>query len=204
VRDRKWSRAGSQTGQPPPRMNPGVRHAEGPTQTAVAWIRSCLMRCSARPAGGGGRGGRASARSCSMPMRGHATRAWGPAFTCQHTPPPPQDEMARTQKNKATSGHLGSLKVRTARHARSCRMRHQRHTRHSAMCLLSPATHAQTHSHAHILPACLPVHPQAKLAKLRREILEPKGGGGGGAGDGACFTAQHPLRLQFRRRGGKL
>ena len=25
---------------------------------------------------------------------------------------------------------------------------------------------------------------QAKLAKLRREILEPKGGGGGGAGEG--------------------
>ena len=41
-------------------------------------------------------------------------------------------EMARTQKNKATAGHLGLLK--------------------------------------------------AKLAKLRREILEPKGGGGGGGG----------------------
>jgi small GTP-binding protein len=42
--------------------------------------------------------------------------------------------MARTQKNKATAGHLGILK--------------------------------------------------AKLAKLRREILEPSGGGGGGKGDG--------------------
>lgn len=29
------------------------------------------------------------------------------------------------------------------------------------------------------------VRPQAKLAKLRRELLEPKGGGGGGgAGEG--------------------
>jgi ribosome-interacting GTPase 1 len=47
-----------------------------------------------------------------------------------------EDEMARTQKNKATMGHLGMLK--------------------------------------------------AKLAKLRRELLEPsKGGGGGGGGEGA-------------------
>mmetsp|Transcript_6877 Transcript_6877/g.28148 ORF Transcript_6877/g.28148 Transcript_6877/m.28148 type:complete len:377 (-) Transcript_6877:30-1160(-) len=46
-----------------------------------------------------------------------------------------EDEMARTQKNKATSGHLGLLK--------------------------------------------------AKLAKLRRELLEdPAGGGGGGKGEG--------------------
>ncbi|KAL4434824.1 hypothetical protein ABPG77_005351 [Micractinium sp. CCAP 211/92] len=43
-------------------------------------------------------------------------------------------EMARTQKNKATAGHLGMLK--------------------------------------------------AKLAKLRRELLEPSGGGGGGGGAG--------------------
>ncbi|KAA6417886.1 MAG: hypothetical protein FRX49_12119, partial [Trebouxia sp. A1-2] len=48
-----------------------------------------------------------------------------------------EDEMARTQKNKATSAHLGSLK--------------------------------------------------AKLAKLRRELLEPStgaGAGGGGKGEG--------------------
>ena len=49
-----------------------------------------------------------------------------------------ESEMARTQKNKATSGHLGLLK--------------------------------------------------AKLAKLRREIIEPKsGGGGGGKGEGFGF-----------------
>lgn len=45
--------------------------------------------------------------------------------------------MARTQKNKATSGHLGILK--------------------------------------------------AKLAKLKREILEPSGGGGGGGRGGDGF-----------------
>lgn len=43
-------------------------------------------------------------------------------------------EMSRTQKNKATSGHLGLLK--------------------------------------------------AKLAKLRRELITPKGGGGAQAGEG--------------------
>lgn len=42
--------------------------------------------------------------------------------------------MARTQKNKATSAHLGQLK--------------------------------------------------AKLAKLRRELISPKGGGGGASNDG--------------------
>lgn len=43
-------------------------------------------------------------------------------------------QMARTQKNKATAGHLGLLK--------------------------------------------------AKLAKLRRELINPKGGTGGGTGEG--------------------
>jgi hypothetical protein len=38
--------------------------------------------------------------------------------------------------------------------------------------------------------------PQAKLAKLRREILEPKTGGGGGAGDG---EGQTQLHQQLRR-----
>ena len=46
-------------------------------------------------------------------------------------------EMARTQKNKATAGHLGMLK--------------------------------------------------AKLAKLRRELIEPSGGGGGGGAKGDGF-----------------
>ncbi|KAG1681605.1 hypothetical protein FOA52_014113 [Chlamydomonas sp. UWO 241] len=58
-----------------------------------------------------------------------------------------EDEMARTQKNKATSGHLGSLK--------------------------------------------------AKLAKLRREILEPKGGGGGGGGDGFDVNKVGDARVGF-------
>ena len=44
-------------------------------------------------------------------------------------------QMARTQRNKATMGHIGLLK--------------------------------------------------ARLAKLRRELIEPKGGGGG-AGEGVC------------------
>ncbi len=45
--------------------------------------------------------------------------------------------MARTQKNKATAGHLGMLK--------------------------------------------------ARLAKLKRELIEPKGGGGGGTGEGKRY-----------------
>lgn len=54
-------------------------------------------------------------------------------------------EMARTQKNKATSGHLGILK--------------------------------------------------AKLAKLRREILEPKSGSGGGKGEGFEVTKAGDARV---------
>ncbi|KAK0057245.1 GTP-binding protein 128up [Biomphalaria pfeifferi] len=55
-------------------------------------------------------------------------------------------EMARTQKNKATSGHLGLLK--------------------------------------------------AKLAKLRRELIEPKGGGGG-AGEGFDVAKTGDARIGF-------
>merc|ERR1711970_942800 len=56
--------------------------------------------------------------------------------------------MARTQKNKATSGHLGLLK--------------------------------------------------AKLAKLRREIIEPKsGGGGGGKGEGFDVARTGDARVGF-------
>lgn len=54
--------------------------------------------------------------------------------------------MARTQKNKATSGHLGLLK--------------------------------------------------AKLAKLRRELIEPKGGGGG-AGEGFDVAKTGDARIGF-------
>ncbi|ESO97723.1 hypothetical protein LOTGIDRAFT_103560 [Lottia gigantea] len=56
-------------------------------------------------------------------------------------------EMARTQKNKATSGHLGMLK--------------------------------------------------AKLAKFRRELIEPKGGGGGGAGEGFDVAKTGDARIGF-------
>jgi len=56
-----------------------------------------------------------------------------------------ENEMARTQKNKATMGHLGILK--------------------------------------------------AKLAKLRREILAPKGGGGGKPGDGFDVTKSGDARV---------
>ncbi len=54
--------------------------------------------------------------------------------------------MARTQKNKATSGHLGLLK--------------------------------------------------ARLAKLRRELIEPKGGGGG-AGEGFDVAKTGDARIGF-------
>ena len=55
-------------------------------------------------------------------------------------------QMARTQKNKATSGHLGLLK--------------------------------------------------ARLAKLRRELIEPKGGGGG-TGDGFDVAKTGDARIGF-------
>ncbi len=59
-----------------------------------------------------------------------------------------EDEMARTQKNKATMSHLGMLK--------------------------------------------------AKLAKLRREILEPAGGGGGGGkGEGFDVNKVGDARVGF-------
>ena len=54
--------------------------------------------------------------------------------------------MARTQKNKATSGHLGLLK--------------------------------------------------ARLAKLRRELIEPKGGGGG-TGEGFDVAKTGDARIGF-------
>lgn len=56
-------------------------------------------------------------------------------------------EMARTQKNKATAGHLGMLK--------------------------------------------------ARLAKLKRELIEPKGGGGGGTGEGFDVAKTGDARIGF-------
>ncbi|KAL7070215.1 hypothetical protein ACQ4LE_010617 [Meloidogyne hapla] len=58
-----------------------------------------------------------------------------------------EDEMARTQRNKATMGHLGLLK--------------------------------------------------ARLAKLRRELISPKGGGGGGAGEGFDVAKTGDSRIGF-------
>ncbi|KAK5964273.1 Developmentally-regulated GTP-binding protein 1 [Trichostrongylus colubriformis] len=57
-----------------------------------------------------------------------------------------EDEMARTQKNKATNAHLGMLK--------------------------------------------------AKLAKLRQELITPKGGGGGG-GEGFDVAKTGDARVGF-------
>lgn len=58
-----------------------------------------------------------------------------------------ESEMARTQRNKATMGHLGLLK--------------------------------------------------ARLAKLRRELIEPKGGGGGPAGEGFDVAKTGDARIGF-------
>ncbi|CAD5119129.1 DgyrCDS7770 [Dimorphilus gyrociliatus] len=58
-----------------------------------------------------------------------------------------ESEMARTQRNKATMGHLGLLK--------------------------------------------------ARLAKLRRELIEPKGGGGGAAGEGFDVAKTGDARIGF-------
>eukprot|EP00126_Sphaerothecum_destruens_P004372 Sdes_comp18151_c0_seq1m7635 len=58
-----------------------------------------------------------------------------------------ENEMARTQKNKATSYHLGLLK--------------------------------------------------AKLAKLKRELLDPKGGSSGGAGEGFDVAKTGDARIGF-------
>ena len=55
--------------------------------------------------------------------------------------------MARTQKNKATSAHLGLLK--------------------------------------------------ARLAKLRRELIDPKSGSGGGAGEGFDVAKTGDARIGF-------
>jgi hypothetical protein len=54
---------------------------------------------------------------------GGASRRWlrvrGAARAQPLTQPPRAVQMARTQKNKATSGHLGSLKARTVARRRS-------------------------------------------------------------------------------------
>ena len=79
--------------------------------------------------------------------------------------PPRAASQSKTQKNKATSGHLGMLKAR-ARAAAAC-------------------------------PACADsTRPQqAKLAKLRREILEPSKGAGAGKGEGFDVTKAGDSRV---------
>ena len=80
--------------------------------------------------------------------------------------------MARTQKNKATSGHLGLLKVRPT----------SVNSHHTSFCSWLEALNLIATA------ACKSqgnVRVQAKLAKLRRELIEPSSGsGGGGKGEG--------------------
>lgn len=38
---------------------------------------------------------------------------------------------------------------------------------------------------------------KARLAKLRRELITPKGGGGGGPGEGLCFSSKKFLWCNF-------
>uniref|UniRef100_A0A4W4GE03 Developmentally regulated GTP binding protein 1 n=1 Tax=Electrophorus electricus TaxID=8005 RepID=A0A4W4GE03_ELEEL len=61
-----------------------------------------------------------------------------------------ENEMARTQKNKATAHHLGLLK--------------------------------------------------ARLAKLRRELITPKGGGGGGTGEASRSSRYHRRSQGWERQ----
>lgn len=42
---------------------------------------------------------------------------------------------------------------------------------------------------------------KARLAKLRRELITPKGGGGGGPGEGLCFSSK---RIFFGIISGKI
>ena len=97
--------------------------------------------------------------------------------------------MARTQKNKATAGHLGMLKVNRKRRRHGLRMGRAR-------AFFHPRARAAARS-----PSLSLSHPrpppfffslskkktQAKLAKLRRELLEPSGAGAGGGGRGDGF-----------------
>ena len=82
----------------------------------------------------------------------HCSAYWSSQLTLSRV------QMARTQKNKATSSHLGTLKA-------------------------SASTHRQSRTCC-VLTLC---NKQAKLAKLRRELLEPStGSGGGGKGGQRC------------------
>jgi ribosome-interacting GTPase 1 len=102
--------------------------------------------------------------------------------------------MARTQKNKATSGHLGGLKARSQRRAARAIA-----PRRAAQPLVrAPVCAGKTLrgrqpcvARGCALPlshARLALRVQAKLAKLRREILEPSKVGGGGKGEGFDVT----------------
>lgn len=124
-----------------------------------------------------------SAVSFSTPLHGHVTLLLRMAFlrclcALRQKIKEIEDEMARTQKNKATSGHLGMLKVRLC----------------SAVLLQQPSSSTPffrvCKAVDHLGQAtCLrqqlsTLLLQAKLAKLRRELLEPSSGGGAGAGKG--------------------
>lgn len=129
-------------------------------------------------------------------------------------------QMARTQKNKATMGHLGMLKVSrscscynppcmlssllqqpqqqkvlnpssgsSAAGPHACMQAKQAGTICSCYTSVQSATTVDIWPRLRVLihpyPLVRGVTLQAKLAKLRRELLEPSGkGGGGGGGEG--------------------
>lgn len=101
--------------------------------------------------------------------------------------------MARTQKNKATSAHLGSLKV-----APDASLPHptdvcSESVGYTTLSTIVKSATARLTSNSLCMRANVPFVPslrhvspvlQAKLAKLRRELLEPSTGAGAGGGKG--------------------
>jgi ribosome-interacting GTPase 1 len=108
--------------------------------------------------------------------------------------------MARTQKNKATAGHLGMLKVRGV--GREKEKEKTRPARPARSLARPPSPTLDHHEPAPLLTHSRRPHQtaqknkQAKLAKLRRELLEPSSGaGGGGRGDGFDVTKVGDARV---------
>ena len=110
--------------------------------------------------------------------------------------------VARTQKNKATSGHLGMLKVCPGSVLYATGGWETHHaplaTGRRTVCshtawLGNVPSHTRRSTAAVALDqgtGCSPcAWRQAKLAKLRRELLEPSSGSGAGAGKGEGMTS---------------